>query len=399
MHIHDKIQYFKKLKIFCLVATPRSGSDYFQSLLDGHPEVLTFNGSIGLYVNFFSKINFKNNNKKNLIHAIKSFIRIYKNWLYTKNDKIEGKNKLGKNKNDFINIDLNKYEYAMYCYLLSEGFTKKNFSLAAYFAYNICLGANFKNKKVLLMHPHNLDELVLFSNDFKKNRYLFTIRDQRAGYFSTVYNMSDRFPEKYYNLRHHYVTIYRCLIHSSHGDNLGLKYKCIRLEDLPHKNTLILISKLLNIKFNKSLLKSTFAGKDWNGDTSQKVSYKDNWEKNRTYNNWKEKLSKRDQLILNCLFIHIIKHYNYELPKLTYYDYMKCFVLIFLPMEFEKNVLIKNILSIFFEKNKKKNYSKLVENLYFLARRVLICLNFYFANFISIKKIKSKYIKAKIPNI
>ena len=182
MKVKEKISYFKKLRIFCIVATPRSGSDYFQSLLDGHPEVLTFNGSVGLYVGLFPKINFNNANKQNINLSITKFINIYHDWLCTKNDNSEGKNKMGKSKNEFININLNRFKYAMFNYLNLEGFTKKNFSLAVYFAYNIALGLNFKNKKILLMHPHNLDELVHFSKDFRKSKNIFTIRDQRAGY-------------------------------------------------------------------------------------------------------------------------------------------------------------------------------------------------------------------------
>ena len=224
MKIEEKISYFKKLRIFCIVATPRSGSDYFQSLLDAHPEVLTFNGSVGLYVGFFSKIDFKIDDEQNINYSIKKFINTYHDWLCTKNDSAEGKNKMGKNKNEFININLKKFKHAMTKYLNAEGFTKKNFSLAVYFAYNFALGLNFKNKKILLMHPHNLDELIHFSKDFNKSKYIFTIRDQRAAYLSTIYNLSGRYPNKFFNLRHHYITMYRCLVHSDYGKKLGIKY-------------------------------------------------------------------------------------------------------------------------------------------------------------------------------
>ena len=396
MKVKEKISYFKKLRIFCIVATPRSGSDYFQSLLDGHPEVLTFNGSVGLYVGLFPKINFNNANKQNINLSITKFINIYHDWLCTKNDNSEGKNKMGKSKNEFININLNRFKYAMFNYLNLEGFTKKNFSLAVYFAYNIALGLNFKNKKILLMHPHNLDELVHFSKDFRKSKYIFTIRDQRAAYLSTIYNLADRYPNRFFNLRHHYITMYRCLVHSNYGEKLKLKYTCIRLEDLPHKKTLFSISKFLNIKFKNSLLVSTFAGKIWNGDSSQKKIYKDKWKKNRTYNNWKEKIKKRDKLILNTLFFPILKHYNYEKVNVSCLDYLKCFIFIYLPMEFEIKVLKKNILSIISKKGKIKQLGKFLENLYFFLRRVLICLKFYLFNLFNVKKINSKYIKIKI---
>ena len=130
------------------------------------------------------------------------------------------------------------------------------------------------------MHPHNLDELVLFANDFSKSKFIFTLRDVRAAYLSTIYNLSDRYPLKFFNLKHHYITLYRCLVHSNYGEKLKLNYFCIRLEDLPRKDILFSISKNLKINFKNSQLKSTFAGKIWNGDSSQKKIYKDIWKPN-----------------------------------------------------------------------------------------------------------------------
>ena len=396
MSIKEKISSFKTLRIFGIVATPRSGSDYLQSLLDGHSEVLTFNGSIGLYIKFFPKINFKDDSKKNINYSINKFVNVYYNLLCTKNDNREAKNKMGINKNEYINVNLKKFKYAILNYLNLEGFTKKNFSLGVYFAYNFALGLSFKNKKILLMHPHNLDELVLFYKDFKNFKYIFTIRDQRAAYLSCTYNLSSRYPNSFYNLRHHYITIYCCLMHSLFGKKLKLNYTCIKLEDLPHKKTLYLISRFLKIGYEKSLQKSTFAGKLWNGDRIQKKSYKDKWEKNRNYNNWKEKIKKKDKLILNCLFFPILSHYKYEKPKLSYVDYFKCFVFIFLFMEFETKVIKNNISLIFSAKDKKKQIKNLFENLYFILRRIFICIKYFFLNLFHIKKINSKFIRVKI---
>jgi len=394
MIIKNKISYFKKLKIFCIVATPRSGSDYFQSLLDGHPEVMTFNGSVCLYTEFFYKINFKDSSQKNIIYSIKKFIKSYSTLLCTQYDKDEGKNKMGKNKDEYIDIDFNKYENSMLSYLLSEGFTKKNFYLAVYFSYNFCLGYNFKNKKILLMHPHNFDEVNIFSKDFTKSHYIYMIRDPRAAYLSSIYNLSKRYPNKYYNLRHHFITMYLCLLHSNHGKKLGLKYLCIRLEDLPRTDILRKISKLLKIKFNKSLLNSTFAGKIWNGDSKSKKSYKNHWTINRTYNDWSNKLNNKDKLILNYLFFPALKHYNYKSTKINFLDRIKCFMLIFFPLQFEVEVLKKNISPASFKKKKVKIIFEITQNLYFFGRRIIISVKYYFLNIFSINKNKSKYIRA-----
>ena len=385
MDIENKINLFKKLKVFSLVATPRSGSDYFQSLLDWHPQIMSFNGSIGTYVNFYPEIDFNNQSKKNILHSVKKFLKLYKNLINSKNDKEEGKNQLGKNKKGYININLKKYRTAMLKFIKKEGFNKKNFTLAVYFAYNFCLNLNFKTKKILLLHPHNFDEVKLFASDFPESKYIFTIRDQRAGYFSMIYNLSRFQPNLWFNLRHHFITLYLCLLHSDYGEELKLQYYCVRLEDLPHKNTIKKVAKLLKINFNKCLLKSTFAGQAWWGDNKQIKEYQDKWKEERTYNHWKEKLKKKDQLILNCLLLPTLKRYEYELPELKFIDYVKSFFYIFSPMDFEIKVIKSNIISIL---KKKKSSKELINNIYYFLRRVLLCQKYFFLNFIIKNKAK-----------
>ena len=42
----DVMDHLESLKPCTLITTGRTGTDFFQSLLDSHPEVLTFNGHI-----------------------------------------------------------------------------------------------------------------------------------------------------------------------------------------------------------------------------------------------------------------------------------------------------------------------------------------------------------------
>ena len=50
--IWNKIE---RLPWCALVTTGRNGSDYFQSLLDGHPEVFVFNGYLPFHSQFWKK--------------------------------------------------------------------------------------------------------------------------------------------------------------------------------------------------------------------------------------------------------------------------------------------------------------------------------------------------------
>jgi hypothetical protein len=176
-------------------------------------------------------------------------------------------------------------------------------------------------------------------------------------------------------------------LHSDYGEKLNLKYYCIRLEDLPHENTLKKVAELFKIKFNKCLLKSTFAGKQWWGDNKQIKNYQDKWDEKRTYNNWKEKLKKKDQLILNCLLLPTLKKYNYQHLELKFIDYVKSFFYFFSPMDFEIKVFKSNLIAIL-KKKKIKAVKELLNNVYYFIRRVLLCQKYFFLNFVIKRKTK-----------
>ena len=81
------------MKIVLLVAGSRSGSDFFQSLLDGHNEICQFPGLIQ-YNNYFKKI-FQINDLKQV--AV-NFISQHSHFFNSKDATLERHNKLGKKK-------------------------------------------------------------------------------------------------------------------------------------------------------------------------------------------------------------------------------------------------------------------------------------------------------------
>jgi len=394
MNINTRINYFDKVKIYSIIATSRSGSDYLQSLFDDHPQVLTFNGSLPLYSQFLNKINFEDNSNKNIKLTITKFINSFFFLLNTKFDKEEGKNTLGEKKNKSIQISAHKFSKILFYFINKKSFTKKNFYLGIYFAYNVCIHRNFSKIKVLLLHPHNLEEVKLFKNDFKDCFYLVTIRHHVAAYYSTIYNLSKHNPKKFSNIKHSFITFYRCFTDSDIFEKYKLKYLCIRLEDLPHKKTINAICKIMKIKFSVKLLKPTFAGLKWNGDKKQTRDYNDKWSKDRTYNFWREKLSPRDQFFLNFFFYKKLKHYKYSFYKLNYKYIFSFFFLSLMPTSFEKKFL--NLKYFLLNIKKKNTIKKKIEFLYdytFYFRRILVCWSIYLKFF---TKHKNKFLFIKI---
>ena len=141
------IKKFDSLKKYSIIACPRSGSDYFNSLMDSHPSILTLPGHLILYTTFFKKINFNDSSVKNIKKTVVKFIKYFHDRLNTSLDREEGMNKLGKNKNEYINVSKKFFFNNLVFYLCKKTFTKRNFYLGVYFAYNRCLKKILKIKK------------------------------------------------------------------------------------------------------------------------------------------------------------------------------------------------------------------------------------------------------------
>ena len=393
MSLKKEIDHFKLLKKYALVACPRSGSDYLQSLIDNHDEILTFNGSFMPYVEFFHKVEELNVNT-NLDKFISKFLIVYFYKFCTFFDHEEGKHNMGENFNDSINIDLTKLKETIIEYLNVEGVNYKNFIMAIYFAYNKLINKNIFDCKSILFHPHNLDEAEHFIKDFDEVKLLFTIRDFRAAYLSTVENLINYDQNVFDNLKHITTVVYSCGVDSDLAIKHEKEHLCVRLEDLPHENTLRKLCDFLNINYSNTMKTSTFAGYKWHGDEKQQKKYEDKWIENRTYNNWKNKLTKVDIQIMNILFYRKLRHYNYEVKKPSIFQLIKCFFLILLPLEHEKKYFsFKFILQKL--KNSRVSLSLkilfLIEYIYYL-KRVVVCYKLYF-KFFEKKKFENKYIK------
>ena len=77
------------MKILLLVAGSRSGSEFFQSFLDGHSQILQFPGRLLTDNNFNEMLNLIDLNK-----IPEKFINLYPNFFNSKLNKIEKKKNL-----------------------------------------------------------------------------------------------------------------------------------------------------------------------------------------------------------------------------------------------------------------------------------------------------------------
>ena len=123
------------MKIVTLIAGGRTGSDFFQSLLDGHPEISQLPG-IFLFDVFWTKLK-KENEPENIA---KIFINNHKRFFDSRLNLIERHHMLGKNKNDFFLVDENLYIKYFTNLMKNKNLNKKNILLGLNLAYSQASG-------------------------------------------------------------------------------------------------------------------------------------------------------------------------------------------------------------------------------------------------------------------
>ena len=362
-----------KLKTYSILATLRSGSDFLQSLCDGHSQIMTFNGNFIPYSEFFSDPNFFNKKKENLNLTVDKFIYKYFHKLNSRYDFLEKKYLMGDKKNQLIKINITIFKRHLINFLKINPINKKNFYLSIHAAYELCLGYDILKKKVIIFHPHVLSEFFLLNKDFPNTHILLTYRDPRSAFYSCVTNYLTYFREKK-NLNFFYE-IFSNILRPIENINKYKKnkYTIIRLEDLPSKNLMMNFSKLLNIDYKKSLLKSTFAKILWGEDSLSKRKYSLKWSKNRINNNYNKKMSKYDILILNSIFFKRLNIYKYDIRSNLFYSHFFRFFFILLPTTHELKIMfIYNIEKIFFSRHDVKTRLILIFDYYFVFKRILL---------------------------
>jgi len=130
----DVMDHLENLQPCTLITTGRTGTDFLQSLLDSHPEVLTFNGHI-FFHDFWNNSKCRKTDEIVVSDLLDEFIGMHMEKLKSKYDLQEKKNSLGENKDQSIDIDLTSYKNEATKLLHGRKINSRNFMLAVYGAY------------------------------------------------------------------------------------------------------------------------------------------------------------------------------------------------------------------------------------------------------------------------
>ena len=334
------------MKLLVLLNGGRTGTDFFQSLLDGHEQILQFPGTF-----YFDDLWNKTAKYKSADKILDFFIKNYEKFFDSRiNAEIERHNQLGENKNEFYVF--NKNIFISYFRDLSEktDLNKKNVLTNLHLAYAKACYKNNDNRKIIvlqLQHIHRLQSL----NDLDYE-IIYTLRDPIVNISSiinnwTKYNDGKNFLPKDLNFH-----IDRVINGIKDASMFQKKIYVIKLEKLHHNNYDVMknFCDKFDINYEKSMTESTYHGKKWWGD---KIGGKYLNGINLSYEgkiNFDIFYDKDISIIEKCIEDQL-KFYNYSKrsnKKLNFF-------LKYAPFKFEikvwmqafKNLNIKAIISIF----------------------------------------------------
>ena len=135
------------MKILLIVGGKRAGLDLFQSLLDGHPEVLQFPGIIHGNEKLVEILSYDNCSDIAI-----NFIKNYQLFFDSRLNKKERHNMLGENKNQYYHVDKEKFKVHFLKIFKKESKLNTNNKLyenilKLHQAYSLARGEDISKKK------------------------------------------------------------------------------------------------------------------------------------------------------------------------------------------------------------------------------------------------------------
>jgi hypothetical protein len=171
-----------------LVTTGRTGTDFFQSLLDSHPEVYVYNGALYFHRFWESAQSVKNAENPNLSDLLDEFIGANLVTLKSRYEPSERKDQLGEDRKQSIDIDTSIFKGHVIGLLEGCPVTSKYVLTAIYIAYALCLGHSVGRKRIFFHHVHHVRKVDSFMTDFPNSKIICMTRDPRALYVAGVEN-------------------------------------------------------------------------------------------------------------------------------------------------------------------------------------------------------------------
>lgn len=273
------MQDIHKYRVVNVVAVQnygRSGSTFLQSLLDGHPNILS---TPNFYSRAFYEVWEEKISEVPDTNKLEAFIDAFPLWFDTAYvDQSAGLHRLGPNQDQVAHVDKERFRGLLTAYFEQNQINRRSLFAGAHLAYGLCLGRTLARDLWVLYPVHGRPKKVAKAliDDFPETNFIYTVREPVSNFASslTYYRTS--------NLDYKSLALERTLLSqfcrvSSEGYRLfidrpyfdepasGDRTKAVRLEDMHAQPEEVMrsITEWLGLTWHSCLLNSTFDGKIW----------------------------------------------------------------------------------------------------------------------------------------
>ena len=254
----------KEIAIVMIVSGGRNGSLFFQSLLDGHPQILQLPGIFQLD-DFLNALEECEENS-----AGELFVQMYPEFFDSRRNTRDRMGQLGADKDQYFSVSPTKFKRKLED-LLGDKRDHKSVVYALHYAYSFCSGSNqASGKRVLMVHIHHAVRLEKICSTLDYS-VIFMERDPLPSLQSEIEGWID-FRKENIGAYQWPVLLKRKIFEPSVVKGLAKVSYTIRLEDLhsDHEELVNLICLKIGVDYDASLGESTFMGLAWWGDAISK---------------------------------------------------------------------------------------------------------------------------------
>lgn len=369
--------HLQTLPAAALVTTGRTGSDFLQSLLDSHPQVLTFNGNLQFYADVWPTLHTARRDSFEIDDLLDEFVGRHIHRFKSRYDFAERKDQLGANRSESLDIDTCAFKRHAAGLMDGQAPSARNLLTAIYGAFNLCVDRDLEPTRILFHHAHRFDELDLFLKDFPGTSTIVTTRDPRANFVAGIEHGRDVFTYRD-NEKHLYQYLNHILDDSSPCEARGMRYTAVRLEDLPKESTMRAIAAWLGIDYCPGMLESTWGGLRWYGDRLSPEPIESNeWTPARTDNNWKNRLPRKDRYLFNALMFSRLRHYGYPCTEPRWWDVGLVPLFLCLPLRHERRFFTRKYITRDPQRPIIRDLEELSGTLFYFFARVRATLLYY----------------------
>lgn len=325
------------LPIIVLSTYGHCAADWLGNLFDSHNEVL-----IAPPLSFFRKINkIEKYEKINLsILSNKKLIKLIVSKILKKSNFKSYNYFNGKKEEKKFEIFLNNYFTRT-----KEKIIKRKIFYGIYYSYAKLKKINLEKIKIIITHEHASWHCENYKKIFNA-KFLFIVRDPRATFAGSLRTF-DRYANFSNSYKLNIILSFWISAERFISSNLNKNLYVIKNEKI-NKNTKLEMKKLckwLNIDFENILLKPTFLGKKWHGDSSYLGKFELNKELPKNYyspdnvkRRWINYLDNKTILLIETLFEKTMQKYDYKLNNnLTLLNKLRGYLYLFLLYQDKKN--------------------------------------------------------------